>query len=514
MFTVRHLAVALAIFVSAHAATSAYAPPRFTDAGRAQRVQAVLPEIDKLFTDLAAARHMPGLVWAIMLDGEVVHTGAQGFANLEKKIPASAIDTRFRIASMTKSFTALAIVKLRDAGKLGLDDAVAKHIPEFARVALLTADTPPVTIRHLLAMSAGFPEDNPWGDRQLAVSDEQLLAFLRSGVALSTAAGTTFEYSNLGYALLGRVVTCVAGEPYQRYIAREIFAPLGMTATTWEYTEVPTDKLALGYRRENDQWLPEPLLHDGAYGAMGGLLTTIPDFARYVAIHLAAYPARNDPERGPVRRASLREMHQPQIVSTLNASARGAAGQPNPAAVGYGFGLRWSLDSQRVVSSGHSGGLPGFGSNYVFFPDHGLAVISFANLTYAGTAATNAKAAQLLIEKGKLPTRTLPISPILTARKAQVAELIMKDWPTAVADAVVAENFFSDRSREAWLTRTRETLAKAGAVIEVGALLPENQLRGSFPLVTEKGRVEVYFTLTPEATPKLQELRLTFVPAK
>lgn len=514
MFTVRCLAVVFALLVSLRAATPDYTPPRFTDTARAERIRALQPEIDKLFNDLASARHMPGLVWAVMLDGEVVHTGAHGFANLEKKIPASPVDTRFRIASMTKSFTALAILKLRDAGKLGLDDAVTKHIAEFARVTPLTADTPPVTIRHLLAMAAGFPEDNPWGDRQLAVTDEQLLAFLRGGVALSTVAGTNFEYSNLGYTLLGRIVTRVAGEPYQRYIAREIFAPLGMKNTVWEYTEVPADKLALGYRRENDQWSPEPLLHDGAYGAMGGLLTTIPDFARYVALHLAAYPARNDPDRGPVRRSTLREMHQPLIVSTLNTVARTSAGQPNPAAIGYGFGLRWSLDSQRVVSSGHSGGLPGFGSNYVFFPEHGFAVISFANLTYAGTSATNAKVGQLLIEKAKLPTRTLPISPILATRKVQVAELIQKEWPAALADALVAENFFLDRSREAWLKRTRETFAKAGAIRSVGEITPENQLRGTFPFVTENGRIDVYFTLTPEAAPKLQELRLTFVPAK
>ncbi|HEY1107966.1 MAG TPA: serine hydrolase domain-containing protein [Opitutaceae bacterium] len=511
MFTVLRLAVVLALLVSLRAAASDYAMPRFTDPDRAQRVRALLPEVDKLFTDLATTRHMPGLVWAIMLDGEVVHTGAHGYADIEKKIAASPVDTRFRIASMTKSFTALAILKLRDAGKLTLDDAVTKHIPDFARVTPLTADAPPVTLRHLLAMAGGFPEDNPWGDRQLAVTDEQLLAFLRGGVALSTTAGTTFEYSNLGYALLGRIVTRVAGEPYQRYIAREIFAPLGMKDTVWDYTEVPAGKLALGYRRENNQWSPEPLLHDGAYGAMGGLLTTIPDFARYVALHLAAYPARDDPERGPVRRATLREMHQPLIVFALTPNDKTLAGDTYARAHGYGFGLGWTRDSRRFTSHGHSGGLPGFGSNYVFYPGHGFAVISFANLTYAGTSATNAKVAQLLLEKAGLPTRTLPVAPLLAQRQAQVVELLRNDWPAAVADPLVAENFFLDRSRDAWRTLTKDTLAKSGAIRSVGELIPENQLRGTFPLVTENGRIDVYFTLTPEATPKLQQLRLTFV---
>ncbi len=496
----------------ARAAAPDYATPRFTDPKREERLRSVLPEIDKIFTDAAAERHFPGLVWAIMLDGRVVHTGALGYANLEKKIPASAVDTRFRIASMTKSFTALAILKLRDAGKLSLHDTVARHIPDFRHVTPLTADAPPVTIRHLLCMAAGFPEDNPWGDRQLAVSVEQLHAFLRGGLSLSTTAGTTFEYSNLGYALLGQIVTNLAGEPYQRYITREILEPLEMRDTRWEFSEVPADKLALGYRWATDHWELEPLLHDGTYGAMGGLLTTIPDLARYVALHLSAWPTRNDPDTALVRRTSLREMHQPAIVSSLSTSAKTLSGEPNPQAVGYAFGLRWSLDSKRVVSVGHSGGLPGFGSNYQFFPDHGFAVISFANVTYAGAAAINSRVAAVLLEKAALPARKIPVSPILATRRQQVAELIQKDWPAALADAIAGENFFPDRSRDAWRKLTQENLAKAGAIHSVGEIVPENQLRGTFPLVTDKGRIDVYFTLTPEAVPKLQQLRLTFVP--
>lgn len=497
---------------SAFAATPPdYATPRFADTNREQRLRAALPEIDRIFTEFAAARHTPGLVWGIVLDGRLLHTGATGFANLEKKIPASATDTRFRIASMTKSVTALAILKLRDTGKLGLDDTVAQRLPEFAAIAPLTADAAPITLRHLLTMMAGFPEDNPWGDRQLAVSVEQLRAFLRGGVSFSNAPGVAFEYSNLGYALLGQVITQVAREPYQRYITREILDPLGLRDTRWEFADVPADKLALGYRRENNQWSLEPLLHDGTYGAMGGLITTVPDFARYVALHLAAWPARNDPDTGPVRRATLREMHQPAIISSINATAKTLAGELNPQAVGYGFGLRWALDARRVVSVGHSGGLPGFGSNYVFFPDHGFAIISFANLTYAGTSAANNQVAQLLLEKTALPARTIPPSPILLTRQAQVVELL-KAWDPKLAAELAAENFFLDRARESWRAHAQATLAQLGALRSVGELVPENQLRGTFPLVGEHGRVDVFFTLTPEKSPKLQQLRLTFVP--
>jgi CubicO group peptidase (beta-lactamase class C family) len=360
-------------------------------------------------------------------------------------------------------------------------------------------------------MSAGFPEDNPWGDRQLAVSVAGLQEFLRDGLALANAPGIAYEYSNLGYALLGQVIWRVSGQPYQQYITREILLPLGMKDTLWEYAEVPPAKLALGYRRATGAgWEREPLLADGVYGAMGGLLTTLPDFARYAALHLAAWPARDDPDAGIARRATLREMHQPAVFSSFNAGAKSLAGDPLPLVNAYGYGLTWTNDSRGVVRVGHSGGLPGFGSNWRFYPDHGVAVVSCANLTYAGTGAVNAKVGALLIEQGALPRRSLPPSALLETRQRQLATLV-QTWEPTLADAIVAENFFLDRSRDAWRQQARAALDRIGAIRSVGELTPENQLRGTFPIVGEKGRIDVFFTLTPEKNPRVQELSLTVV---
>ncbi len=489
-----------------------YASPAFADADRLRRVQELLPEIDRAFAEHAAARHLPGVAYGIVLDGQLVHSRALGFANVDQKIPA-APDTRFRIASMTKSFTALAILKLRDSGRLTLSDPVDRYVPEFRTLALPTADSPPITLRHLLTMSAGFPEDNPWGDRQLAVTVEGLQNFLRAGLSFSEAPGLAYEYSNLGFAVLGQVITRLAKEPYQRYITREFLVPLGMNDTRWEYSEVPPEKLALGYRWENDTWRPEPLLHDGTYGAMGGLLTTIDDFARYAAFHLAAWPPRDDTDRGPVRRATLREMQQPSVVSSVVADAKNSAGEIVPAVSGYGFGLRWTMDARSTVRFGHSGGLPGFGSNWLCYPAHGLAIISFANVTYAPMSSLNARLAALLVEKGALPPRTRPVSAILAQRQSQLVETLTA-WDTKPGDAIFAENFFLDRSREAWIKLAHDTLARAGRITGTSPLVPENQLRGTFSLLGETGRVEVFFTLTPAAVPLVQELRLTYVADK
>src|SRR5919201_1364815 len=134
-------------------------------------------DVDKLFQDFASANHVPGAVWGVVIDGRLAHTGATGYRELATKSSPNA-DTVFRIASMTKSFTAMSILKLRDEGKLALDDPAEKYVPELASLKYPTSDSPKITIRHLLSHSEGFPEDNPWGDQQLAVSEEQFSRML------------------------------------------------------------------------------------------------------------------------------------------------------------------------------------------------------------------------------------------------------------------------------------------------------------------------------------------------
>ena len=493
-------------------AAQPYTPPVFTDTERRSRLEAVLPELDAYFRQQAAEKHLPGYDYGIMLDGELVHAAWGGVAEVENG-RAVTRDTRFRIASMSKSFTALAILLLRDDGKLGLDDPVERHVPQFAGVGRLTADSPPVTIRQLLRMGGGFPQDDPWGDRRLADSVAEFEQLVAGGLSFSTPPGTGYEYSNLGYALLGHIVTRVSGEPYQSFITRRILRPLGMTHTVWEFADIPADRLAYGYRWEHGQWAREPILHDGVFGAMGGLITTVDDFARYVAFHLDAWPPRDDAETGPASRATRREMHHISEVVALVTDNKTLSGQANPRIAGYGYGLSWNLDSRGIGWVRHAGGLPGFGSEYRFLPEHGVAVISFANHTYAPMTGLNAQAMEILIEKAKLPPRRLPVSPALRQRAAQLADLV-RDWNHASAADALAPNFFLDRSREDWAADSAALLAKLGPVQQVTEVAPLNQLRGTFSLVGPNGRIDAFFTLMPEATPRVQALTLTFVPAE
>lgn len=500
-------------FILCFAAGSACAAaPGFSDPERAARVQAMLPDIDKTYTELAAREHLPGLVYGIVLDGKLIHSRALGFANVEDKIAVTS-DTQFRIASMTKSFVAMAAVRLRDQGKLRLDDPAARYLPELRTLRLPTADSPPLTVRMLMTMTTGLPEDNPWGDRQMALDNAAIARLAAGGLSFSTAPGDAFEYSNLGYILLGKVVSKASGMRFQDYVTRHILRPLGMNDTSWEYSKAPADKLALGYHWLNNKWQREPMLHDGDAAAMGGLITTMNDFAKYVAFHLDAWPARDGADNGPLKRASIREMHAPRVFTGISPRATLADRvTPNPRVAFYSYGLTSSRDAHDVTVVGHSGGLPGFGSQYRFAPDHAVGVIAFTNLRYGPVYQPTARLLQSLIEKGKLPARAVAPSPILLTRQQQVAQLI-QGWDEKLGHEIAADNFFLDRSREDWIKEAAGQVASIGKVVSIGAIKPQNRLRGTFPMVGEKGTLEVGFTLTPEREPKLQELNIKLAAA-
>ncbi|GAB3920879.1 serine hydrolase domain-containing protein [Larkinella terrae] len=484
--------------------STSYQPPVFTDPQRNEKIKAVFPAIDNLFRDYATKNHFPGLAFGIVVDGKLVHAGGFGFTDVAKKTAATP-QSLFRIASMSKSVTTMAILKLRDEGKLRLDDPAYLYIPELKRLSYLTSDSPLITIRHLMTHSAGFPEDNPWGDRQLDDSPADLIRLIEGGFSLSNVPGVTYEYSNLAFAMLGAIISKVSGKPYQQFIDDAIFKPLGMTHTVWEYNKVPPGQLAHGYRWQNNDWLEEPLLHDGSYGAMGGLITSVEDFSKYLAFHESAWPPQSSAETGPVKRSSLREMQQPWTFNNLNASFKYPNGRACPMVSSYGYGLRWSRDCEGRVYVGHTGGLPGFGSQWWIMPEYGIGVVAYGNLTYAGMATVNWAVLDTLIATAGLKPRMIPVSKILAQRKAEIVKLL-PDWTNAASSTIFAENFFPDQSVEFRRKAVQDLYAKAGKTIRIGELLADNQLRGRFLIEGEKANIEVFFTLTPENPALIQQL--------
>jgi CubicO group peptidase (beta-lactamase class C family) len=497
--------VPLCGFVAAAAlfASDAYPPPRFTDPARVRKLESALPEVDRIFRDYAAEHKIPGMVWGIVIDGRLAHAESAGVRDRGSNAPVSA-STAFRIASMTKSFTTLAILKLRDEGKLSLEDPVSKWLPEFAGMELPTRDTAPLRIRQLLSHSAGFPEDNPWGDQQLSASDDDLTRWLRRGIPFSTPPDTRYEYSNYAFGLLGRIVTRASGVAYEKYVRAEILAKLHMDASSFDFSQVPAGDRAKGYRLQPDgSYLEEAPLPQGAFSSVGGLLTTATDLGKYVAFHLSARPPRDDPDTGPVRRSSVREMSHMWTPSNLTAGRSG--GVPRVSETGYGYGLRVTTDCRFEHIVGHGGGLPGFGSYMAWLPDYGVGMFAMASLTYAGPADPISRAWDALLKTGGLRKRELPVSPILSQMRDHIWNL-WKSWDDAEVRQIAAMNLFLDASITQRRAEIQKLKADVGECTAAGPVIPENWLRGQFNLTCRKGAIGVFFTLAPTQPPAVQHL--------
>ena len=484
--------------------TPEYMAPAIIDQRENTNMQKAFSAITQIYKEYAEKNKFPSISYGVVVGDQLVFSGCTGLANLETKAEATP-KTVYRIASMSKSFTAMGILHMRDAGKLQLSDPVTKYIPEFENVIPLTDDAPVITIQHLMTMSAGFPEDNPWGDRQLSDSDEDLLALIKDGLSLSNVPGVAFEYSNLSYALLGKIVANVSGISYQQYIHSNILDPLGMMSSWYDYQDVPPSLLAQGYRWEDDQWKEEPILPDGSYGAMGGMLCSMEDFAKYVSLHLTAWPSRNGQDDGPVKRSTIREMHQPWRFNGLFSNARNLQGDTCPVAVGYGYGLGWRQDCTGTIRISHSGGLPGYGSEWRIYPEYGVGVISISNPTYGAPSLANARALDTLLTLAELKPRSLPMIPLLEKTKDRIMK-VLPNWDESVSTDLFAENFFLDESLEMRKKSAQKIFFDAGNLIKINKVNPENQLRGQFVIECQSKNIVVFFTMTPEKVAKVQQL--------
>jgi len=465
--------------------------------------------VDALVAGYHRRGGQPGLAYGIVAGGELVHAAGLGVRYLGG--PAPDAGTVFRIASMTKSFTASAILTLRDDGALKLDDLAEGYVPELSGWPPVSPDSARISIRHLLTMTAGFPTDDPWGDRQQGLPLEEFAEFLAKGVSFNCAPGTRFEYSNLGYAILGRVITAVTGMAYPDYVRHRLLKPLGMTRTGFEVEEfeIPRQSagpagVAHGYRRSPGGWSEVAFDPAGAFAPMGGIFSCVRDLTRWVAGFAAAFPPGGDDETHPVRRASRREMQLPQILTgwAIAPSFPGDGASSPPATYGFGLFVDEHPTLGRIVS--HSGGYPGFGSNMAWHPATGTGVIALGNSTYAAMAPLAARLLEAVVRQD---------GP--AAHGNSVASQLLRSWDDDAAQRLFSPNVAMDAPFEERRRRIALVRERIGEFGDDPGRAPEYDTPAHcrWWLAGERGTVQVQIQLNPERPPRVQSLALAVPPA-
>ena len=444
--------------------------------------------LEAVFTRWARRARAPGIAWGLVRDGQLAAGGGTGSLRVGEEAPPG-VGSVFRIASMTKSFTGAALMILVADGRLRLDDPVADHVPELAAWRGPTADGPVLTVRHLVSMEAGLPTDDPWADRHIDLPDEEMDALISAGATFAWAPGTRFEYSNLGWGLVGRVIERVSGMRPQQFVTSALLEPLGMTSTTWVRPSGPD--VAEPYRVRDDGWLHEgEPLGDGTIAPMGGIWSTVRDLARWVAFFLDAFPPRDEADDGSLPRWARREMQQLRRVDELSRFRPSPGGAARASVTGYGIGLAVRIDERLGVSVGHSGGFPGYGSHMRWLPEHGVGVIGLSNVTYGSMGAACLEALEGLADRDELgPARGVPASPALVDASAAAASLL-SSWRDADADDLVADNVGPDEPYERRAAEAASLVDRHGA-LRVESLDAQTPMRGSFSTAGGEVKVEI-----------------------
>jgi CubicO group peptidase (beta-lactamase class C family) len=310
-----------------------------------------------------AELRLPSLSAAVGRGDELVWAEAVGLANVERGREATTED-QYMVGSITKTFTAAAVLQLAEAGQLDLDEPLDRHLPGSAHGA--------TRIGRMLSHLSGLQREPGEIWETLDFPDrEQLVAGLADAEQV-LAPGERWHYSNLAYALLGEVVARRSGMEFERYVEERLLAPVGLTRTTWR----PAEPAARGYFVEpySDSVRPEPGVEKRAFSAAGALWSTPTDLCRWAAF-LAA------PDEAVLSTASAEAMREVQVMAE---SERWSAG--------YGRGLQLVRDGDRVFA-GHGGATIGFRAGFLFAPQERIAAAVLAN---SGTALDMAPALELL----------------------------------------------------------------------------------------------------------------------
>jgi CubicO group peptidase (beta-lactamase class C family) len=352
-------------------------------AAHGQAAVSISDPIDALVKREMAARKLPSVALAIVKDGVIVKQAAYGYARIDPYL-AAAPSTRYRLASVTKQFTAAAILILQQQGRLRLKDSVRQYLGDAP------ASWANITIRDLLTHTSGFPHDSPAGYGSLTdqVRDPRDLLHRLYQIRPLTSPGTHYQYSNAGYALLGAIIETVSGQTYGQFLRQNIFGPAAMTDTQVDDENYSDPRLALGYAWESSsgRWLARSQGY--APVAAGSVQSTVLDLAKWEAALETDHILTAE---------SKKEMWTPLVLKN---------------GIEYDYGFAWLVqDSPAGRFISHAGSGWGYSTAFYRYPDAGYAIIVLTNLqpsknNYHASALADAIATFYLSGRQSVATKT------------------------------------------------------------------------------------------------------------
>ena len=364
------------------------------------RVQQTLKLLDIWLDAQRDYEQIPGLSVALVHDQDVVWKGAYGFADVAKKTPART-DTIYSICSISKLFTSIAVMQQRDAGKLRLDDPVAKHLPWFT-IKRSDPDGPEITVEGLLTHSSGLPRESEFGywtgPDFTFPTREQVIDKVKTQETYFEASAY-HQYSNLGLTLAGEVAAAAAGQPYADYVKKRVLGPIGLTDTTPEMPRSP--RLAIAYsaiQRDGRRVAVTPFTAQGTSPA-AGYASTVEDLAKFASWQFRVLADKGGQD--VLSRNTLREM---QRVHWMDPDF----GSP------WGLGFAVWRDKEKTFV-GHGGSCPGFRSQLLLHTPEQVAIVVMANAQGVNTNTFAQRAYDIL--GGVIKTAAKP--PAATGAKEQ-----------------------------------------------------------------------------------------------
>lgn len=470
----------------------------------------IIELVDQHFASHLSEKKIPGIAYGLIKDGELIHSKGFGETILDSDVCPNKSSV-FRIASMTKSFTATAVLLLRDAGKLRLDDDVTLYLPWTDSIGIPDFGHP-ITIRDLLTMNAGFPTDDPWGDRQESLEVEFFDDLVSQGLSFTRAPRMGFEYSNLGYALLGRVISVASDMDYLDFIQSEIIKPLQMSSTTFHQSEVNSEQFVQGYAEFASGLVPEPLAVPGAFSAMGGLLSNIEDLAKWVSGFQSAW---NDSTQHPLQKWSRREMQEPQRHARTTAFTDPHTDQIKSITTSYGYGLLVDDDSLLGRFVSHSGGYPGFGSHMRWHPESGWGIVALGNRTYAPMMPAASEALNIIVRDHFNPDSIVEskLWPETISAISAIEELL-STADNSIADEWFAVNMDLDQPRSERMAAITGLIGQQSKVSRITeSLKSTTPAHAKWQVSCSSGLVEIEILMSPTKPPRIQALKVAKVPA-